>query len=80
MKHRQQSSPDEERGNSVQTMAKLKRYDGATTVESLLSQFQACARYYNWNDEDKWLRLRCLVDGDATNLLWEEAHAGETST
>ena len=56
-------------------MAKLKRYDGTTSVESFLSQFHACARYYNWSGEDKSLQLRCLLDGDATNVLWEEADA-----
>ena len=47
-------------------MAKLKRYDGTTSVESSLSQFHACNRYYNWDDEDKSLELRCLLDGEAT--------------
>ena len=56
-------------------MAKLKRYDGITSIESFLSQFQACARYYNWDGEDKSIQLRCLLDGDATNLLWEEVNA-----
>ena len=56
-------------------MAKLIRYDVTTSAESFLSQLQACARYYNWGDEDKSLQFWCLLDGDATNLLWEEADA-----
>ena len=51
-------------------MAKLKRYEGTTSVESFLLQFQACARYYNWVAS-----FRYLLDGDATDLLWEEADA-----
>ena len=36
-----------------------------------MSQFQTCALYNNWDDEDKSLQLRCLLDGNATNPLWE---------
>ena len=74
-KHRQQSSSDEQRRNLVQPMVKLKRYNGTTSVESFLSKFQACAHYYKCSDEDKSLQRRCLLDRDATNLLWEEANA-----
>ena len=74
-KHRQKSSSKEKRRNRVQSMAKLKRYDGTTSVESFLSQFHACARYYNWGGENESLQLRYLLDGDATNLLREEADA-----
>ena len=65
------------RRSRLQQMAKLKRYHGTTSVESFVSQFQACASYYNWGDEDKLLQVRCLLDVDATNLLWKEVDADD---
>jgi len=47
------------------------KFDGTTSVDSFLAQFESCALYNRWGKRDKVAHLRwCLVDS-AANILWD---------
>jgi len=47
------------------------KFDGTGSLESILAQFDVCARHNRWTDEDKVDFLRCALDKAATQLLWD---------
>ena len=58
---------------------KLKEYNGITPIETFFKHFRSCAAYYNWMDEDKGIRLRCQLTGNAANLLWAQPNADDVT-
>src|SRR6218665_1699199 len=47
------------------------RFDGTGSLESLLSQFEVCARHNRWTNSGKTDYLRCSLEKAATQLLWD---------
>src|SRR6218665_1163455 len=45
-------------------------FDGTGLLESFLAQFEVCAKYNQWTDDDRFNFLRCALDKAATQLLW----------
>ena len=50
---------------------KTEKYDGSACVETFLVKFESCAKYNEWNLDDKAAHLRASLTGPAGLLLWE---------
>ena len=50
---------------------KPNKFDGTTSLESFLTQFEVCARHNQWTASDKVDFLRCSLEKSATQLLWD---------
>jgi hypothetical protein len=46
------------------------KFDGKGSFETFLVQFESCATYNCWNDDDKVAHIRWLLTGVAAQLLW----------
>src|SRR6218665_2620632 len=53
------------------TSMKPGKFDGTGSLESFLAQFEVCARYNRWSENDKVDFLRCSLEKAATQLLWD---------
>lgn len=53
------------------TNMKPGKFDGTGSLETFLAQFELCARYNQWSEDDKVDYLRCALDKAATQLLWD---------
>lgn len=47
------------------------KFDGAGSLEYFSAQFEICALYNRWSDDDIGDFLRCALDKAATQLLWD---------
>ena len=54
---------------------KVERYDGSTSFEAFLAQFENCSKYNGWNSEDKLLQLKGALRGSAAQVLLGEDNA-----
>jgi len=50
---------------------KPEKFDGRGCWQTFLLQFQNCAKYNNWSDDDKEAHLRWSMSGAATQILWK---------
>src|SRR6218665_2513515 len=57
--------------NRHQTPMKPGKFDGTGSLESVLAQFEVCARHNRWTGNDKVDFLRCALYKAATQLLWD---------
>jgi len=48
-------------------------------VETVLAQFDVCANYNSWTDQDKAAYLKCSISGTAGQLLWDSGKPGAMS-
>ena len=53
------------------TPMKPGKFDGTSSLESFLTQFEVCARYNGWTASDRLDFLRCALEKSATQLLWD---------
>ena len=53
---------------------KPEKFDGKTSFETFLYQFENCVQYNNWNERDKVAHLRWSLTGIAAQLLWGTEH------
>jgi hypothetical protein len=49
---------------------KPEKFDGKSSFETFLAQFENCATYNAWNERDKVAHLRWSLTGIAAQLLW----------
>jgi hypothetical protein len=62
---------DEHRRRPCATI-RLGSYDGnSIPLETHISKFENCAKYYAWNETDRLCHLRASLDGAAGQILWE---------
>src|ERR1700733_436230 len=54
-----------------QVAMKPRKFDGTGSLESFLTQFDVCARHNQWSDADRVDFLKCSLDRDAVQLLWD---------
>ena len=52
---------------------KLERYDGSTSLEAFLIQFENCADYNNWSESDRLAQLKGALRGQAAQILLGDA-------
>ena len=45
------------------------RFDGTSSVEAFLEQFETCATYNRWTEEDRYVQLKLCLKGSAAGLL-----------
>ena len=55
------------------------KYDGTTSVDTFLIQFETCADYNNWEDKQKAAQLKCCLGGAVGQILWEAGDPGQLS-
>jgi hypothetical protein len=48
---------------------KPEKFDGKSSFETFLAQFENCATYNEWNERDKVAHLRWSLTGIAAQLL-----------
>ena len=80
-KERVREDGEIEAGNkvgSVQNM-KIRHYDGNTSWETFLIQFEIGARYNRWSESQKVAQLQCCLSGKAAQALWDTDIAELTS-
>ena len=46
------------------------KFDGGSSFESFIAQFENCARYNDWDEKDQAAYLRWSMSGPAAQLLW----------
>jgi len=68
--HRHPTNYLADRGHSKPRMLPEK-YAGNSPVESFKAQFEGCAAYNGWDDDDKVAYLRWCLTGIATQVLWD---------
>ena len=51
---------------------RLPPFETTTCVESYLAQFEICARYNGWTNEDKTVHLKLALKGAAAQILWDK--------
>jgi hypothetical protein len=62
---------DEHRRRPCATI-RLGSYDGnSIPLETHISKFENCAKYYGWNETDRLCHLRASLEGAAGQILWE---------
>jgi len=49
---------------------KPEKFDGTSSLETFLAQFENCARYNGWSEHDKAAFLHTSLSGQAGQLLW----------
>jgi len=49
------------------------KFDGTTTLNIFLGQFESCAKYNKWNVDDKITQLRDSLEGNAAYILGDGA-------
>ena len=54
---------------------KVEHYDGSTSFEVFMVQFENCAKYNGWDTDDKLLQLKGALRGPAAQLLLVEGDA-----
>ena len=47
------------------------KFDGLTSIDTFLIQFETCAQYNGWSDGEKTAHLKCCLAGQAGQILWE---------
>jgi len=47
------------------------KYNGSTSCESFLAQFDACSRYNHFDENDKLAHLCWCLSGQASQILWQ---------
>ena len=47
------------------------RFDGTSSVEAFLEQFDTCATYNRWSEEDRYVQLKLSLRGSAAGLLMD---------
>jgi hypothetical protein len=52
-------------------MMKPGKFDGSTSLDTFLIQFDTVARYNEWCDDDRCAQLKCCLTGTAGQVLWE---------
>jgi hypothetical protein len=50
---------------------KLERFDGSGCLESFLAQFNNCASYNCWRDDERLAHLRSCLTGAGAQVLWD---------
>ena len=55
------------------------KFNGNGSVETFLAQFDICAEYNEWSDNDKAAHLKCCLVGAADQLIWDSGRAGVLS-
>jgi hypothetical protein len=51
---------------------RLGSYDGSSVpLETHISKFENCAKYYKWDSVERLCHLRASLDGTASQILWE---------
>ena len=72
---RDDSSERKSISRSHKDSMKVERYDGSTSFEAFLVQFENCSRYNGWDSDDKLLQLKGALRGPAAQLLLGEGDA-----
>ena len=72
---RDDSSERKSVSRSHKDSIKIERYDGSTSFEAFLVQFENCSRYNGWDSDDKLLQLKGALRGPAAQLLLGEGDA-----
>jgi predicted aspartyl protease len=52
-------------------MMKVGKFDGPTSLDTFLIQFETVAKHNGWNEEEKTAQLKCCLSGTAGQILWE---------
>ena len=67
---RQKATPTAE---VVKHRQKLKppKFDGSTASETFIAQFQNCANFNQWNEEEQLAFLRGALEKEAAQVLWD---------
>jgi len=55
------------------------KFNGSTSVEAFLAQYEACARYNKWKENDKLAHLCWCLSGPASQILWDVGPSHELS-
>ena len=72
---RDDSSERKSISRSHKDSIKIERYDGSTSFEAFLVQFENCSSYNGWDSDDKLLQLKGALRGPAAQLLLGEGDA-----
>ena len=54
-----------------QSILKPPKYDGTSSFETFLAQFQSCALYNKWTKKEQLVYLRSSLEKDAGQVLWD---------
>jgi len=49
----------------------LDKYDGSTSLETYLLQFEQLATYLQWQEKNKYYNMCASLEGPAARVLWE---------
>ena len=67
---RSRSSSIEDRADCPKRRAaQPEKFDGTTSVDAFLEQFETCAVYNRWSEEDRYVHLKLCLKGSAAGLL-----------
>ena len=50
---------------------KARYYDGNTPWKPFLIQFEVCAKFNKWNEDQKVAQLQSCLSGKATHVVWD---------
>jgi hypothetical protein len=57
--------------NKLRTVMKVGKFDGSSSIDTFLIQFEPCANYNGWSNQEKAANLKCCLSGTAGQILWE---------
>ena len=49
------------------------KFDGTSSFETFMAQFNNCADYNNWKSTDRLAHLKACLIGDAGQVLWDSS-------
>ena len=55
------------------------KYDGSTSIDTFLIQFDTCAQYNGWSQREKAAYLKCCLSGSVGQILWESGDPSKLS-
>jgi hypothetical protein len=67
------------RGVRLSHVMKPPKYDGTSSVDTFLVQFDTCAEYNSWSDDQRCANLKCCLTGNVGQLLWESGDPSKLS-
>ena len=68
------SSDVEERATMIQRrFIKPAKFDGSSSFETFMAQFNNCADYNNWKSADRLAQLKACLTGEAGQVLWDSS-------
>ena len=60
------------RGKATRKPLKLEKFDGTSTpLQTFLRKYQNCAKYNDWDADERVAFLRDRLHGNASQVLWE---------